>query len=62
MRLPGAPAPGDYPLHPTAATCRLLPLPGGELTLTYLPPSIVAVAIVPFLYRRSQQRASPLAL
>eukprot|EP00965_Chrysotila_dentata_P151473 5005680-Pleurochrysis_carterae.AAC.2 len=27
MRLPGAPAPGDCPLHPTAANHRLRPFP-----------------------------------
>eukprot|EP00965_Chrysotila_dentata_P170458 5626699-Pleurochrysis_carterae.AAC.1 len=36
MRLPEAPAPGDYPLHPTAAAYRLRPFPRKRLTLDLL--------------------------
>eukprot|EP00965_Chrysotila_dentata_P156550 5172976-Pleurochrysis_carterae.AAC.1 len=49
MRLPEAPAPGDYPLHPTAATHRIRPFPEKRGSLsTYLLPSTVAVTVVPF--------------
>eukprot|EP00965_Chrysotila_dentata_P114484 3783651-Pleurochrysis_carterae.AAC.1 len=62
MRLPEAPAPGDYPLHPTAATYRVCPFPKeAHSRPTYRrPPWLLPSSH--FLYHRSQQRASPLAL
>eukprot|EP00965_Chrysotila_dentata_P050798 1683976-Pleurochrysis_carterae.AAC.1 len=62
MRLPEAPAPGDCPLHPTVAAYRLRPFPGKTHSRpTYRRPPRLWPSFH-FLYRRSQQRASPLAL
>eukprot|EP00965_Chrysotila_dentata_P084190 2779766-Pleurochrysis_carterae.AAC.1 len=64
MRLPEAPAPGDYPLHPTVLTTVAVSSTIPSDLASHSFPCPQATVVVHCYYRLTspQQKASPLAL